>query len=74
MQTNYVIGLNSGTSFDGIDVALVLFKNKNLTPIFVDGVVYEYPKVIKEKIRQLITPEGENNYFHLREISQLNFF
>ena len=74
---NYVIGISSGTSFDGIDVALVKFTNKSLTPRFVDGIVYEYPKIIKDRIRKLIieTCHGmsQRSGIHLSESSQLNF-
>ena len=67
---NFVIGINSGTSFDGIDIALVQFQNNNLKPKFIDGIVYEYPRIIKDKIRALI--EAKHSV-PVREISQLNF-
>ncbi len=72
----YVIGLNSGTSFDGIDVALVTFKRNNLIPSFIDGIVYEYPIEIKKRIKDLIIFVGNSRDCSLRqghEISQLNF-
>ena len=74
MKKKYVIGLNSGTSFDGIDVALVKF-SRNLKVKLVDGFVYEYPMVVRERIRKLINPYvGAGRDLHLlREISQLNF-
>ena len=68
MNKGFVIGLNSGTSFDGVDVALVKFSH-NLKPKFVDGIIYQYSKAIKEKIRRLVSC----NPVHLQEISQLNF-
>ena len=69
-KQNMIIGINSGTSFDGIDIALVQFQKDSLKPKFIDGIVYEYPKVIKEKIRTLIETKLAVS---LQEISQLNF-
>ena len=74
MTQNLVIGLNSGTSFDGIDTVLVKFKKGSLKPVFVDGLIYEYPKSIKEKIRTLITDTRTCPRISLLQtISQLNF-
>lgn len=67
-KNNLVIGINSGTSFDGVDAALVEFKNNNFR--FIKGISFDYPKTVKEKLRKLI---NNNSNTSLKEISQLNF-
>lgn len=71
-KRNFVIGLNSGTSFDGVDAVLVKFIEDSIKPYFIDGVVCEYPGAIEEKIRRLINAETRH-VVSLQEISQLNF-
>ncbi len=70
MKDNFVIGINSGTSFDGIDIALVRFKSNDLNPHFITGSSFSFPGIVKNKLRNLIV---KNNKTTLEEISQLNF-
>ncbi len=73
MNNVLTIGLISGTSFDGVDAALVKFMQGNLNPIFIDGIVFKYPPQIREKIRRLINVIETRRGVSLQEISQLNF-
>ncbi len=71
MTKNLVIGLNSGTSFDGVDASLVKFSSDNKFK-FIDGIIYEYPNRVKEKIRDVISGNIHSTSL-LKELSQLNF-
>ncbi len=66
----YIIGINSGTSFDGIDVALVGADRDLSKSKFIDGISIYYPTLVKEKIQNIV---GNGHDPSLREISQLNF-
>ena len=57
MKTKLVVGLMSGTSVDGIDACLVKI-HKNLSVEYIEGLVFDYPDNIKEKIHELFEKSG----------------
>lgn len=67
MEPKLVIGLMSGTSVDGIDACLVKM-NPDFTFEYIDGLLYPYPKEVKDKIFQIF--QGNIN---IEEICWLNF-
>jgi len=67
LQVKYYIGLMSGTSADGIDLALVEFINGQKKPVLVASYYQAYCSVTAEKITSLYQP-GANEIdraFHL---------
>ena len=67
MQGKYYIGLMSGTSADGIDLALVDFTSKEAKPRLVASFYQGYSSALAEKITSLYQP-GNNEIdraFHL---------
>lgn len=66
-ESKYVIGLMSGTSVDGIDVAYCKI-NSDLTCELLDGVVYEYPDEFRQRIFNLF-----NENVSVKELCQMNF-
>ena len=70
-NTKFVIGLMSGTSLDGVDVALVEIKNNWIeTRINLLGFIeYPFPTGVKSIILRNSSKETSN----VEDISQLNF-
>ena len=66
-ETNYYVGLISGTSVDGIDCVLVRFEN-NGTVELVDSVFKSCPQQLREEILKLCT--GKN--IELEELGQVD--
>ncbi len=70
-DTKYVIGLMSGTSLDGVDVALVEIKNSWIeTRVNLLGFI-EYP--FPEGVKSIILRNSVKETSNVADISQLNF-
>ena len=66
-----VIGMNSGSSFDGIDAVLVEIDlapdGQPGPPRFIDGLAYDWPKEVEARILPLF--EGQATIFELTRIN-----
>lgn len=70
-ETKHVIGIMSGTSLDGVDVALIKLEgNSTFSKIDLLGFLeYPFPKGVKEKLLKNSIKETSN----VEDLSQLNF-
>jgi anhydro-N-acetylmuramic acid kinase len=69
-KTINIIGLNSGTSADGLDIALIKFES-NRKPEFVKRKTFEFPAELKRAIIAAGEPENVNGVDWLRLDSDL---
>ena len=67
LESKKIIGLMSGTSCDSIDAGYCIV-NPDLSCTLVDGINYEYPQVIREKIFRAFSQN-----ITLEELCELNF-
>ncbi len=60
-----VIGMNSGSSFDGIDAVLIEIAlgpdGQPLRPRFIDGLAYEWPSSVQDLILASYRPRPNRN-------------
>jgi len=70
-ETKHVIGIMSGTSLDGVDVALIKIEgNSTFTKIDLIGYLeYPFPEGVKETLLKNSTKETSN----VEDLSQMNF-
>src|SRR6187551_3249446 len=66
-----VIGMNSGSSFDGIDAVLIEIgvdaEGQPVRPTFIDGLAYDWPRKVEERILPLF--ENRASVFELTRIN-----
>jgi anhydro-N-acetylmuramic acid kinase len=62
LKTKYMVGLNSGTSADGIDAALVKIEGagESSRVRFIKGATFSYSKPLKARIKQCAEPEFDS--------------
>ena len=69
----YVIGMNSGSSFDGADVSLFEMSigadGLPVKPKFIDGKSYEWPEKVANRVRQAFVEE-----IGIFELTRLNYY
>ena len=71
-KTLRILGLMSGTSCDGLDIACIETTNKTDTFDFnlIAGKTYEYTKKQKEHLLEVL----HTGKIYLKDLSQLNFY
>ena len=71
-KTLRILGLMSGTSCDGLDIACIETTNKTDTFDFnlIAGKTYEYTKIQKEHLLKVL----HTGKIYLKDLSQLNFY